>query len=687
MRKFAVLAITFWLCHGSVAQTKVAGEGILKPETRREVQMIPRAALFGNPERSAAQLSPDGRLIAYLAPDAGVMNIWVAPIKDIAAAKPVTRERKRPVPFFLWSPDGAALLYLKDEAGEERHRLYAADPAGGGVRSLSPETKAMTRIIAISPDRSDAILIGLNDRDPRWHDVYRLSLKTGAIDLVFRNEGYSGFLADRDLRLRLAVKPLDDGGQRIDRLEDGIPAGTLLTISHEDEETTGVISLLPNGKTAHILSSLGRDKAALYAFDLVTGGRRLLAESDKADIDGWLLAPKTGALQAYRVNDLTGEWFALGESLVEDIRFLNDRLGRNWQVSGRTENDRLWTVQVNDPLDPGTFWLYERQERKLERLFHARPALAKARLAPMLALEIKARDGKRLASYLTLPLGSDKDGNGRPDKPLPMVVNVHGGPWGRDHYGYHGEHQWLANRGYAVLSVNFRGSTGFGKAFLNAGNLEWGRGMHNDVMDAVAWAKAEGIANKSRIAIYGGSYGGYQTLWALATAPETFACGVDIFGPSDLNTLLSSVPAHWAGFYESLTRRVGDPRTEAGRALLAARSPLNHAEAIVKPLLIAQGANDIRVKETESSRIVEVLQRRNVPVTYALYPDEGHGFARTANTASFYAIAESFLSQCLGGSAEPIGGALKGSSVEVKAGAEAIPGLSQALLTPASVRR
>jgi dipeptidyl aminopeptidase/acylaminoacyl peptidase len=293
---------------------------------------------------------------------------------------------------------------------------------------------------------------------------------------------------------------------------------------------------------------------------------------------------------------------------------------------------------------------------------------------------VRSRDGLDLVSYYSLPADSQGADKARPDQPLPMVLYVHGGPWGRDRWGYNAVHQWLANRGYAVLSVNFRASTGFGKAFINAGNRQWGAAMHDDLIDAVDWAIAEGIADPERVAIMGGSYGGYATLAGVTFTPLKFACGVDIVGPSNLVTLLETVPAYWKPQIEVFTTRVGDHRTEAGRAFLTERSPLTYAERIARPLLIGQGANDPRVKQAESDQIVQAMRGKGIPVTYVLYPDEGHGFARPENRLSFNALAEAFLAQCLGGRYEPFGDAFAGSTITVPVGAEGVPGLQDALI-------
>lgn len=650
--------------------------------TQAPAELIARKDIFGNPSRTGASISPDGQSIAFLAPRDGVMNIWVAPIGNIEAAKPLTADTERPIRRFFWAPAGDQILYLQDKGGNEDFLLYGVDVASAETKLLTPFEKTTVQIVAISTQVPDAILVGLNNRDPKWHDVHKLDLKTGKLELVFKNDGYGGFDADRSLTLRLASKPLPDGGMQIEPFgKDGKPGKPILTIAADDALTSGIAGIPLDGNIAYLQSTAGRDKAAIYALDLGSGETKLLAESDKADIGGILTNPVTGALEAYNVDYLKDEWLPVGDAVAADIAYLNLEAKGSWGITSRSRDDNLWTVVIDRVTEPAAFWLYDRKAKSLTRLFTIRPNLEGKTLAPMQALEIPSRDGKVLVSYLSLPPGADANGDGKPDQPVPLVLNVHGGPWARDGFGYNGEHQWLANRGYAVLSVNFRGSTGFGKGFTNAGDKQWGRTMHDDLIDAVDWAVNNGVTATDKVAIYGGSYGGYATLWGMTNTPDRFACGVDIVGPSNLNTLLASVPEYWAAFFEQLARRVGDPRTEEGKALLTERSPLTHVDKIAKPLLIAQGANDPRVKQAESDQIVTAMKAKNIPVTYVLYPDEGHGFARPANRTSFYAVAEGFLSQCLGGRQEPVGADFNGASIQVPEGADYVPGLKDALAT------
>jgi len=640
--------------------------------------LIPRASVFGNPERAQARLSPDGRYISYIAPRDGVLNVWVAPAGDLAAAKPITNDRKRGIRLHFWAYDGTHVLYLQDVAGDENWHLYAARADGGGERDLTPLAGVQAQVIGLSHERPGTVLVGINDRKPEWHDAYEVDIATGERRLAERNDQeFAGYLAGLDLVPRVALKTLPEGGEIYRRADSGWQR--ILAYGQADSLTTQPLDVAGDGRSALLLSSVGRDKAAIVRVDLEDGATRVVAESERADVQDVWLDPRTRAPEAYAVNYLRNSYFPLVPEAAKDIETLSKALGGDFSVSSRTLDDSRWIVVADDPQRGVSSHLYDRRAGTVNKLFDHRPALAGAPLQPMHPVEIRSRDGLTLASYLTLPAGVDADGDGRPQRPVPMVLNVHGGPWARDQFGYDPEHQWLANRGYAVLSVNYRSSTGFGKAFVNAGDREWAGRMHDDLLDAVDWAVREKITSADTVAIYGGSYGGYATLVGLTFTPERFACGVDIVGPSNLETLLASIPPYWKSFFEDLARRVGDPRTEEGRKLLAERSPLSRAEAIRRPLLIAQGANDPRVKQAESDQIVAAMKAKNLPVTYVLYPDEGHGFARPENRKSFYAISEAFLSACLGGRFEPVGDDFAGSSLQVPDGAKHVPGLVEAL--------
>jgi len=654
-----------------------AAAGAAEPAPASESGLIPRAALFGNPVRTQARLSPDGKYVSFLAPRDGVMNVWLAPFGKLEAAKPITEDRKRGIRQHFWSADGRHVLFLQDEGGDENWRVYGVDVESGKQTDLTPLPGVQAQIVGISHERPEVVLVGLNNRKPEWHDLYEIDIASGKRTLVERNDQeFGGYLEDLQLQPRLATKPLPDGSTEVFRRNEKGEWQSLFKYPQEDSLTTQPLAVEAGGKTALMLTSTGRDKAALARLDLASGKQTVLGQSDKADVAGVWLDPRTRAPQAYAVDYLTVEHTPLTPAAREDIQRLEKALGPGFEVVSRTLDDKKWVVVVDDPVESLSSHLYDRETGQVTKLFDQRPELANAPLQPMWPVQIKTRDGLTLVGYLTLPPGSDSNKDGRPDKPLPLVLNVHGGPWARDSFGFDPEHQWLANRGYAVLAVNYRASTGFGKGFVNAGNLQWGRKAHDDLLDAVDWAVREKVTTPDKVAIYGGSYGGYATLAGLTMTPDKFACGVDIVGPSNLITLLNSIPPYWKAFFEEFANRVGDPRTEEGKKLLTERSPLTHADRISKPLLIAQGANDPRVKQAESDQIVAAMKAKKLPVTYVLYPDEGHGFARPQNRLSFYAVAEGFLSQCLGGRQEQVGKDFDGSSIKVLDGADFVPGLA-----------
>jgi dipeptidyl aminopeptidase/acylaminoacyl peptidase len=655
--------------------------GSIPAAAQVDIPLIARAKFFGNPTRTQGRLSPDGKWLSWIAPRDGVLNIWVAPTADVTAAKPLTNEQKRPIRSYFWSPDSRQILFVNDKGGDENFLLYGVDIASGEQKALTPFEKTRVQVQGVSNHVRDRILVGVNNRDPRWHDVYSLDLASGKLSPVMMNEGgYAGYLADDQLVIRGAAKSRPDGGTDFYRVVDGkVEAQPFASVGLDDSQTTAPTGYTSDGKTLYWLDSRGRDTAALVAQDVATGRMTVIAEDPRADIGGALADPQTGRVQAYSVDYLKNEWTAIDPAVKGDLDFLKSKLKGEIAVTSRTDADDKWTVAVDPVTSPSSTWLYDRKARTLTRLYVGRPELEGAPLVAKYPVEIRTRDGLNMVSYLTLPPGTDPDGDGKPDRAVPLVLFVHGGPWGRDSYGYDGYSQWLANRGYAVLQVNFRASTGFGKKFISAGDLEWGRKMHYDLLDAVDWAVKRGVTSPDKVAIMGGSYGGYATLAALTFTPDRFACGVDIVGPSNLATLLQTIPAYWEAGRVQFYKRMGDPNTPAGQALLRERSPLFMADRISKPLLIGQGANDPRVNVRESQQIVDAMKAKNIPVTYIVFPDEGHGFARPQNNIAFNAVAENFLSRCLGGRAEPIGDALKSSTAQVAYGAEFSPGLAEAV--------
>jgi len=662
---------------GSFVSSAFAQAPAAPPES---VPLIERAKIFGNPSKTAGQISPDGQWLSWIAPRDGVLNVWVAPVAHPDQAKPLTSEKLRPIRTTFWAPDSSAILFINDKGGDENFLLYGVNVASGELKNYTPFEKTRVQIVGISHKHTDRILVGVNNRDPKWHDVHSLDLATGKLTLVQQNDGYADFVSDEDLVVRLAQKSRPDGGADFYRVKGGkVEATPLATVGLDDALTTSPLRFTADGKTLYWTESRGRDTAALVAQDVASGKTKIVAQDARADIGNGLFHPVTGQAQAYAIDYLKPDYVALTPAIKGDLDFLRKEAGGVFRIVSRNSADDKWVVSMDRVTAPGSTWLYERKGKKLTKLYTARPELEGAPLVQMFPQEIKARDGLTLVSFLTLPKAADANGDGKPEKAVPMVLFVHGGPWARDGYGYNSYHQWLANRGYAVLSVNYRGSTGFGKKFISAGDLQWGRKMHDDLLDAVDWAVKNGVTTADKVAIMGGSYGGYATLAGMAFTPTTFACGVDIVGPSNLFTLLQTIPPYWEAGKQQFYKRMGDPTTEEGKALLKERSPLHFADKIVRPLLIGQGANDPRVNVRESDQIVSAMQAKNIPVTYVVFPDEGHGFARPVNNIAFQSVAENFLGKCLGGRAEPIGGTLQASTAQVKHGAEFAPGLAQAL--------
>lgn len=641
--------------------------------------LIPRSVFFGNPDRTFVRISPDGERLAWLASRDGVLNVWVAPREAPAAARPVTQDTGRGIRAFEWAYTGNHILYIQDMNGDENWRVYSVDLTSGDVRDLTPFEGVAAQLLKLSHRRPNEALIRLNDRDPRWHDVYLIDIITGERRLTLQNERYLDITADDDLELRTATAMTADGGAAIDRRDDAGEWHPWESVPMEDTLSTQVLGHDESGRLVYMTDSRGRDTGALYAVDPAAGERRLLAGDDRVDAADLMYHPTRLNIQAVAFNYTRKAWRVLDPAIEGDLAYLATLADGEVTITSRSLDDRYWVAAFLIDNGPMRYYLYDRQRGAADFLFTDRAELEGLPLARMHPAIIPARDGVELVGYYSLPPDAVTGDAAIPDRPLPMVFTPHGGPWGRDEWGFNGWHQWLANRGYAVMSVNFRSSTGFGKAFTNAGDREWGGLVLQDQQDAVAWAVAQGIADPARVAVMGGSFGGYSTLAGLTFYPEVFACGVDIVGPSNLVTLLQTIPPYWQPMVELFMKRVGDLRTEEGRELLRAHSPLTYADRIQRPLLIFQGANDPRVKQAESDQIVSAMQANGIPVTYAVFPDEGHGFARPENNVAYTAVAEAFLSQCLGGRAQPIGDDLTGSSIVVPVGAGEVPGLVEAL--------
>jgi dipeptidyl aminopeptidase/acylaminoacyl peptidase len=649
-----------------------------------DFELIPRDVLFGNPQRAQGRLSPDGKWLSFLAPVNGVLNVWVVKTgDDLSKAVAVTEDKKRGIRNHDWAYDNQHILYTQDKDGDENWHLYATNVETRKTKDLTPIEGVRAEIQEISHKHAKEILVGLNDRNPQLHDIWRINVESGEKELVQQNHGVAGYLTDDNLNVRLALNYTPLGGQVWQLPEGEGDSRTwkdFLEFGPEDAMTSGPAGFDKSGETLYFQDSRNRNTAGLFAMDLESKEPKLIAENPKSDVGGVLAHPTEKNIQAVSFTYERTEWKILDPSIAEDFEYLKTVEDGEIIVASRTLDDSQWIVAFFLDDGPAKTYRYVRgPERKAHFLFANRDDLDDYPLVKMQSPVVKTRDGLDMVCYLSLPPGSDPDNDGRPNEPVPMVLFVHGGPWARDTWGLNPSHQWLANRGYAVLSVNYRGSTGFGKDFINAANGEWSRKMHDDLIDAVNWAVDEKIAQKEKIAIMGGSYGGYATLVGLTFTPDVFACGVDIVGPSSLVTLLQNVPEYWMPFMPVMKVRVGDVDTEEGQQALLERSPLTRVDKIQKPLLIGQGANDPRVTQLEADQIVEAMKQKNIPVTYVLYPDEGHGFARPENRMSFNSVAEAFLAEHLGGRFEPVGDDFKGATIKVPTGDEGVPGLAEAL--------
>jgi acetyl esterase/lipase len=608
-------------------------------------ELIPLPVLFGNPERVSPRISPDATQLAWIAPHEGVLNVWLAPVSaaglDLAAARVVTGDTDRGIRQFAWAHDGRHLLYLQDTGGDENWRLHDIDLQTMEHRDLTPFEGVQTELIALEPAFPTQVLVGLNKDNPQLHDVYRLDLSTGELTKEVDNPGFIGWLADAALTVRAGFAPHPDGSISVMVRDSGDGDWReLLAVPAEDALSTDAISFSADGSSMLLATSAGAETARLVRIDLASGGTEVLAGDPAADIAGVKIHPDTREPQIVSVQKARTEYLILDESVAADVAAIRALHPGDPSIQNADDADRVWLVGFTNDAGPVPYYAYDRQTGASQFLFEHQPQLSRYQLAPMEPFSYTARDGLTVHGYLTFPPNSARS-------QLPAVLNVHGGPWARDRWGFGPEAQWFANRGYLCIQVNFRGSTGYGKAFINAGDREWGAAMQDDLSDAVAHVIAQGWADPARIAIYGGSYGGYAALAGATFTPDLYRCAVDIVGPSNLITLIETIPPYWAPLIAQFHRRVGDP--EKDKDFLWSRSPLSAADRITIPLLIAQGANDPRVKQAESEQIVAALEKAGIDHDYMLFPDEGHGFAKPENRLKFYAEAERFLAKHLGG--------------------------------------
>jgi dipeptidyl aminopeptidase/acylaminoacyl peptidase len=622
--------------------------------------LIARDVLFGNPEKIAPQLSPDGSRLAWIAPDKrNVLQVWIKTVgKD--DDKVVTADKKRGIRRYFWAQNSSTLIYLQDADGDENWHAYGVDLDSGNVRDYTPFQGVRADVIATNPKFPDEILVRMNLRDRRLFDVHRLNLRTGALVLDTENPGdVAEWGADDKLEIRAAQIRTPDGGTEI-RIREDINSPWKSWIKAGAEEILNFLDFTADGKGATLVASIGSDTARVVQRDIATNSEKVIAASAEVDAGNVIIHPRTHIVQAVSFAPGRTQWTVTDPSVQADfdgIAKLNDG---DFNLINRDDKDTTWLVAFTSDRGPIHYYAWERNAKKGTFLFVHQSKLDGLQLAEMKPVVIRSRDGLKLNSYLTLPVGVAP-------RRMPLVLLVHGGPWGRDFWRYSSTVQWLANRGYAVLQVNFRASAGFGKKFLNAGNKQWGLKMQDDLIDAVDWAIQQGYADPEKVAIMGASYGGYAALAGVAFTPEKFSCAVDIVGPSNLKTLIGSIPPYWKTIRLIFDVRMGNVDDPRDAELIKNASPLFKADKIIRPLLIGHGANDPRVNQKESEQIVEAIEKNKGKVTYVLYSDEGHGFARPENRIDFNARTEAFLSECLGGRAEPLAGDIyPGSTAVVK---------------------
>jgi dipeptidyl aminopeptidase/acylaminoacyl peptidase len=655
---------------------------------RADRTLLARKILFGNDDRSDVQISPDGQRIGWLAASQGNLNLYVSPADDLKKAHPVTQETALTIRSWRWTFDPNRIVFSRAKDGDDDLHVCVVDLVKNETKDLTAIDGARAELVGLSLKHPREALVSLKERDKPVQEVDWVDMVTGARKPVMQGDATVGrWLADDDLHVRYAVRQNADA--TVDLVEPvlGKDAAKWKVFQHVPmEDALTSVDFDKTNSAVYLKDSRNRDTTALFALDIKTGKTTLVSQDAHADVGQVLLHPTTRAVEAVSFDYDHPAWRVVDASVELDFEYLETFGDGALVVTSRSLDDQSWLVGYAHSDGPTHFYRYDRdparpgESGKATLLFGARDDLEIAKLSSMKPVIIKARDGLELVGYLTLPQEQDARAEDRPKVPLATVILVHDGPWSRASLEYSPEHQWLASRGYAVLSVNFRGSTGFGTKFANAGNLEWGGKMHDDLMDAVAWVVEQQIADPTRVALMGAGYGGYETLDSMAMNPDTFACGVDIGGPTNLVTFGQTAPVDSRPPLEELARRMGDWRTDDGKKLLSDRSPAMHAGGIKKPLLIAQGKDDPRVREADTAELVAALRLRTVPVTYVVYSDEARALARPANRASFHAVAEVFLSQCLGGPYQPfVGDDFAGSTISVPAGAEHVRGLRAAL--------
>ena len=631
--------------------------------------LIPREVLFGNPDHVSPQISSDGTTISYLAPYQGVMNIWVVLRNNFNNPKVVTTENIRGIQGYIWAKNSKHIVYIQDDKGNENWYLTSVNIETGIQKLLTPKEGVRASILKTSNSFPTEILVAVNDRVFEYFDIYKINIESGIRRLEYKNvDQYSSFVADDDFYIRIGSKMLSDGKGEIFIFDkDRINKPKLFKrVSSEDMLTTTPLHLSTEGDKLYMIDSTNRNTSALLEMNLHSLDNREIFSDPKGDIDDYLINTKTKEVQAVAVDYMRKNWTIIDSQIAADLNYLQELEDGNVEIISRDYEDHTWIISFEKCNSPYKYYLYDRLTKKEKFLFISNSKQKDLPFTEVFTIKIKSRDGLDLISYLTLPRWLAKK-DSKITKPVTLILNVHGGPNARDRWGFSPMNQWLANRGYAVLNINYRGSTGFGKDFINAGNGEWAGAMQDDLTDAMNWAISEGITEKDKVIIMGGSYGGYATLVGMSMTPNQYMAGIDIVGPSNLETLINSIPLYWKPHIAHLIKIIGgNPDTKNGKEILRYKSPLTYSGQITRPLLIVQGANDPRVKKSESDQIVKAMKAHGIPVSYLLYPDEGHGLSRPENKLSMFSIIEQFLSKITDGRYLPHNNKFPGSSIEIK---------------------
>ena len=605
-------------------------------------ERIPLEVLLGNPEKVRPQISPDGNWLSYIAPLHGVMNVFIGPVDAPVGSdsfRPATGDTDRGIYDYGWCHDGEHIYYRQDKGGDEDWHLFTVHLESGKVVDRTPFDGIQANLIAHRKRFPHEILVGINKDNAQLHDVYRLDLRTGALEKIAENPGFLGWVVDNDLKVRGAVAPQPDGGWiLLVRNTPGHEWRPFLTVASEDALATGPIGFTADGAAMYLQSSVGASTGRLVRQEVASGEIEVIAEDPTYDAVDVIIHPDTREPQAVAFLRDKLDWLVLDPSVAEDIDAIRKLHAGDLHLGARDHADRTWVVLFNDDAGPVKYFLYDRETKRASFLFDHHPDLNDYTLAAMEPFSFKARDGLEVHGYLSFPPGAER-------RNLPTVLNVHGGPWARDAWGFDPEVQWLANRGFLCVQVNYRGSTGYGKDFANAGDKEWGGKMQDDLTDAVRWVIDQGYADPARICIYGWSYGGYASLAGATFTPDLFRCAISGVGPSNLKTFIETIPPYWQPQIALMHARVGNPETE--EEFLWSRSPLSKVDAIRIPMLIAHGANDPRVKLSETEQITAAMREKGIDHELLVFDDEGHGFVKPENRLRFYEAAEAFLAKHL----------------------------------------